>query len=51
LEITNKVPPGLLPELGGLRLSSIGAWIKEHQRRDLIRIETLESYDVASDDD
>lgn len=50
-EVTNEVPPTLLPELGGLRISTIGAWIKKHQQRDLIRIETLDRYDVASDDD
>lgn len=50
-EVTNEVPPTLLPELGALRIESITAWIKEHQQRDLIRIETLDRYDVDSDED
>lgn len=50
-EITTEVPPTLLPELGHLRIPSITDWIRAHQTRDLIRLETLEHYDVASDDE
>ena len=50
-EITAEVPPTLFPELGALRIPKITDWIKDHQTRDLIRIETLDRYDVASDED
>jgi hypothetical protein len=50
-ELTIEVPGTLLPELADRRLASITDWILQHQTRDLIRIETLDRYDVASDDD
>jgi hypothetical protein len=42
---------GKLSELGATRILSISEWIKKHQTRHLIRIETLDRYDMASDDD
>lgn len=50
-EVTIEAPADLLPELADPRLSSITDWIKDRQTTDLVRIETLNRYEVASDDD
>ncbi len=45
------VPDALLPELAGLDVPDLAAWIEARHTRDLFRLETLDHYDVASDDD
>lgn len=47
-EVTIEVPADLLPELADRRLPSITDWIKDRQTSDLVRIETLDRYDVKA---
>ncbi len=49
-EATVLVPDTLLPEIVPLHLN-LGAFIAEHHRTDLLRVQTLDYYRVASDGD
>lgn len=47
-----RVPATLLPELGALDIPDFEAWLAKHRRApgDMLRVQTLESYAVPSDD-
>jgi hypothetical protein len=45
------VPDTLIPEVASLDVSSLGAYIAERHRTDLLRVQTLAYYNVASDGD
>lgn len=47
-----RVPDTMLPELGALDIQNFKAWLAQHRRApgDMIRIQTLDSYAVPSDD-
>lgn len=50
-EATVWVPRELLPEVADLAIEDLGAWIAGRHERDLLRVQTLARYTVASDDD
>jgi len=43
------VPPELLPELADLVIEDLGGWIGARHKQDLLRVQTLARYTVASD--
>jgi hypothetical protein len=43
------VPDELLPELANLVIDDLGAWIGSRHKQDLLRVQTLARYTVASD--
>lgn len=45
------VPPTLLPELADLAVRNLRSYLYERHTRDLLRVQTLDRYDVASDGD
>lgn len=49
-EHTVRVPDTLLPEIAALDVN-LGAFIAQHHRTDLLRVQTLTHYEVASDDE
>ncbi|MGH3800380.1 MAG: DUF6879 family protein [Pseudonocardiaceae bacterium] len=49
-ERTVRVPDTLLPEIAALDVN-LGAFIAQHHRTDLLRVQTLTHYEVASDDE
>lgn len=51
VDVTVEVPDTLFPELADLEVPNLSAWIGEHHRTDLLRIQTLDSYGSGSDGD
>lgn len=49
-EATVRLPSTMFPELFHLDIPDLGAYITERHTRDLLHVETLDRYDVASDD-
>lgn len=51
VDVTVEVPDTLFPELADLDVPNLSAWIGEHHRTDLLRVQTLDSYGSGSDGD